>query len=315
MESNRNQQSPSQVDKVRDIFNEMADEYDNLNDLWYRHTFAFIDKVLCEQFSLEGNSSSEKPVALDVGCGTGIQSLRLAQLGYKVIGVDIADELLIKAERKLKNAGYKDAEFHITNAESLPFSDSVADCINCCGPTLSFVPDWRKALAEVGRCLKPKGKFLLEVEGKWNPDMLWEIINALGFNFLGYDESLATSLGHLLPPWRIGHSINYSFRLESGETVSMPLRLFTPSELSRELKEWGLIEDRRWGLHVITNVFPSTVLHKPDPGKFTREVFRFLSSVEGRVNHVWPFNAFSCSMIVSAHRFEGDSRRGIYDYD
>ncbi|MEM1540778.1 MAG: methyltransferase domain-containing protein [Candidatus Bathyarchaeia archaeon] len=99
-----------QVEQVKIIFNQMVEEYDHLMDLWYSYTFGNIDKILLSEFritSVHGN----KPLALDVGCGTGIQSLRLATLGYKVIGIDIADKLLKLAKVKLSKAGYHDAEF------------------------------------------------------------------------------------------------------------------------------------------------------------------------------------------------------------
>lgn len=290
-----------QTEYVGQLFNEMAEEYDHLQDLWYRHTFGEIDKVLLSHFQ-SAKQLSAKSVALDVGCGTGIQSLRLASMGYKVIGIDIAADLVKIARKKHAEKGFLDAEFLVEDAQSLPFADASMDCINCCGPTLSFVPDWRKALLEMSRCLKPGGKLLLEVEGKWTFDMFWEIISALCFNFFGYDESLRKALGHLLPPWRTGHFLDYSFKLESGQSVTMPLRLFTPSELRRELSQVGLIQQKRWSLHVITNLVPSTILHRANPGKKLEVLFNFLASIERRVNGFWPFNSFGCSLLVISEK-------------
>jgi ubiquinone/menaquinone biosynthesis C-methylase UbiE len=291
----------TRTDHVRLIFNEMADEYDNLNDLWYRHTFGFIDNVISQEFIIQ-SGNNRKPVALDIGCGTGIQSLRLASMGYKVIGIDIADNLLEIARKKLATAGYTDAEFHNINAESLPFEDSIADCVNCCGPTLSFVQRWDVALREMSRCLKPGGKLCIEVEGKWNFDIFWEVVNALAFNLFKYDEPLSKALSHLLPPWNVGHYIDYSFKLESGESVTMPLKLFAASELKSQLRRVGIIQDKRWGLHVITNLIPSTVLHEANPSKEIRTLFKFLASIESRLNAFWPFNAFGCSLLVVGHK-------------
>jgi len=290
-----------QVEQVKIIFNQMVEEYDHLRDLWYSYTFGNIDKILLSEFritSVHGN----KPLALDIGCGTGIQSLRLATLGYKVIGIDIADKLLKLAKVKLSKAGYHDAEFIIGDAQFLPFEDEIASAINCCGPTLSFIPNWRKALSEIARCLKPGGKLLLEVEGKWNLDLFWEIINALMFNLFKYDEPLTSAISHLLPPWDIGHTITYSFKTESGESILMPLKLFATKELKRELEKVGLIIDKQWGLHVLTNLIPSTILHESNYGKLRKRVFNALAYIEQHVNMVWPFNAFGCSLLVLAHK-------------
>jgi len=296
----------NQVENVALIFNEMVGEYDNLCDLWYRYTFGSIDEVLLSNFPLLRNANP-KPIALDIGCGTGIQSLRL--MGYKVIGVDIADELLKVARKKLLKAGYIDAEFYNIDAQSLPFSDNIADCVNCCGPTLSFIPDWRKALSEMARCLKLGGKLLLEVEGKWNFDLFWEIVNGFGCNFLEYDEPLFTALSHLLPPWDKGHIINYSFKLESGQTVPMRLKLFSAKELTRELQKVGLIIEKRWGLHVLTNLIPSTILHKPNPSRPLQKLFNRLASIEKRFNRFWPFSSFGCSLLVLACKVEQKTKQ------
>jgi hypothetical protein len=162
----------------------------------------------------------------------------------------------------------------------------------------------------MARCLKPGGRFLLEIEGKWNLDLFWEIVNALGCNFLDYDEPLSEALSHLLPPWNIGHVIDYSFKLQSGESVTFPLKLFSAPELRRELQSVGLIQDRLWALHVLTNLLPSTILHKSDPGQILKRTFGTLAWFEMRVNHSWPFNSFGCSLLVLAHKqLTPDSQR------
>jgi ubiquinone/menaquinone biosynthesis C-methylase UbiE len=287
--------------RIREVFNQMVDEYDHLSDLWCQYTFNSVDSVLLEEFK-PPKGLTHRPVALDVGCGTGIQSLRLASMGYEVIGVDLADALVASAKNKLAKAGYHDTEFSIADAQHLPLGDSVADCVNCCGPTLSFIPDWRGALREIARCLRPGGKALFEVEGKWNLDLFWEILNALAFNFLGYNEPLPTALRHLRPPWNMGHSIEYEFPLESGESVQMPLRLFAASEFDRELAGMGLVPVKKWGLHVITNLIPSTILHNPNPSRLLSIIFKRLSSMERRINHMWPFTALGCSLLVVARK-------------
>jgi len=284
---------------VAKIFDEMVHEYDDLLDLWYSYTFGSIDKVLLREFS-NPLSTDSKSLALDVGCGTGIQSVRLAQLGYRVVGVDIAKDLLTAAHTKLMKS--EDADFIIADAQRLPFRDSIAECVNCCGPTLSFVPDWQLGLFEMSRCMKPGARIIMEVEGRWNFDLFWELINGIGHNFLQYDEPLTTAIRHLLPPWNVGYPIQYSFKLESGQIVEMPLRLFTPSELKKELAKVGLIEEKRWGLHVLTNLIPSTILGEASSSGRVRMVFRFLASVEKHLNCYRPFNSFGCSLLVIARK-------------
>ncbi|MDR2835506.1 MAG: class I SAM-dependent methyltransferase [Bacteroidales bacterium] len=291
-----------QTEKVKQIFNEMSDEYDNLNDLYYSYTFSQIDKTLINYFQID-DTQSNKPLALDVGCGTGIQSLRLAKLGYKVIGIDISENLVNIAKQKLKNSGIDDAEFYLINAESIPFEDNFFDVVNCCGPTLPFIEKWQQTLSEISRVLKPNGKFLLEVEGKWNFDIFWEVFNSIFFNILGYDESLKETLKHF-KNIRKGHHIDYSFKLESGETVSMPLRLYTASEIRKNLYANNFIIKKRFGLHSITNIFPSTILHNANPNKFVKICFKILSSIEKKINSIYPFRSFACSLLIYSQKIK-----------
>jgi SAM-dependent methyltransferase len=277
----------------------MVSEYDDLFDLWYSYTLGSIDKVLLREFC-NPVSTDSKPLALDVGCGTGIQSVRLAQLGYRVVGVDVAKDLLRVAHRKLMKSD--DADFIVADAQRLPLRDSLAECVNCCGPTLSFVPDWQLGLFEMSRCMKPNSRLIMEVEGKWNFDMFWEIINGIGHDFLNYDESFAEALSHLSPPWDVGYTIQYAFELESGEKIEMPLKLFTASELRKELLRVGLTEEKRWGMHSITNLIPSTILGKANPSRRMRTIFRALASIEKHLNGFWPFNSFACSLLVIARK-------------
>ena len=58
--------------------------------------------ILCKLFDLYGDGCISS--VLDLGCGTGNHALRLADLGYRVTGVDQSEEMLdiarVKAEKK-----------------------------------------------------------------------------------------------------------------------------------------------------------------------------------------------------------------------
>jgi ubiquinone/menaquinone biosynthesis C-methylase UbiE len=93
---------------------------------------------------------------LEVGCGTGVLTRRLAELPAigSVIGVDTAPLLLDKA-RELAS-GLTNVEFHEADARSLSFEDEMFDVV-VFDSTLSHVPGPERAIAEAFRVLRPSG--------------------------------------------------------------------------------------------------------------------------------------------------------------
>lgn len=65
----------------------------------------------------------------------------------------------------------------------------VVDHVNCCGSVLSLIDNSESALTEIQRILKPRGTLFIEVESRWNFDMLWILFNRLLGNKLNYYNS------------------------------------------------------------------------------------------------------------------------------
>lgn len=57
---------------------------------------------------------------LDVGCGTGVLSLLLSEIGHKVTGIDLSDGMLGRAKEKADDQSLR-AEFRLDDAENLSF--------------------------------------------------------------------------------------------------------------------------------------------------------------------------------------------------
>ena len=50
---------------------------------------------------------TKNQILLDVGCGTGRASIPFAQNGVKVIGLDISEQMVVRAKNKSKKMGLK----------------------------------------------------------------------------------------------------------------------------------------------------------------------------------------------------------------
>jgi SAM-dependent methyltransferase len=91
---------------------------------------------------------------LDVGCGEGRFCRKLYDLGAHTVGLDPTVGLL-----ELARARHPEGEYVEGVAESLPFEDSSFDIV-VSYVTLLDMPDYRRAIAEMVRVLRPGGKLI-----------------------------------------------------------------------------------------------------------------------------------------------------------
>ena len=102
---------------------------------------------------------------LDIGCGGGATLKRLLKRSNdaQVYGIDISQESVAKA-RKV-NAKVLDKQVFVSqgSAEKLPYGDQMFDLVTAV-ETVYFWPNLPDCLQEVGRVLKPGGKFAILVE-------------------------------------------------------------------------------------------------------------------------------------------------------
>lgn len=92
---------------------------------------------------------------LDVGCGAGFLSNRLAKEGFEVTGVDLSTESLEVASRYDSTGTVR---YEKANAYELPFFEKSFDVVTCMD-FLEHVDNPQKVIAECARVLRPGGIF------------------------------------------------------------------------------------------------------------------------------------------------------------
>lgn len=136
------------------LFDQVAATYDQ----WFETPFGrFIDQ-LERELLLRMAAPEPGESALDLGCGTGMQTLALARLGLHVTGIDISPEMLARARaRQIPGAVLVEGD-----AAALPFADERFDLVISV-TAMEFMPDPARAAREAMRVLRPGGRLVLGV--------------------------------------------------------------------------------------------------------------------------------------------------------
>ncbi len=312
------------MQNVATIFNAQEEYYDRVNDLWYSWHFSRLHAIIAEHIIKNHHPGK----VIDIGSGTGFQSLLYAASGSEVIGIDIAEKLIEKARIKARikakhlnldqlklfpahfdyvnrynrfidvivqrsrgNKPFKEPVFKIANVLNLPFDPNEFDHVNCCGSVLNFVPDYEQAIYEMGRVLKPNGTFVIDLDMRLNPDIFWFFIDSLLKGKLGINKDFWQGLKLLISPPKQNVQIDFPFGDED-DPINMDMNLFTKHSVIQSLRNNNLKVERSWSIHSLTNIIPSVYLDNVNPSPNLCRFFKILSKLEERF-HFFP----GCSQV------------------
>lgn len=106
---------------------------------------------------------------LEIGIGTGRIGLPLVERGVDLTGVDLSTEMLSVLREKATDP----IPLAVADATVLPFpSDAFGGALAC--HVLHLIPNWRDAVAELARVVRPGGIVLIDLGGWGGGD--WEVI-------------------------------------------------------------------------------------------------------------------------------------------
>ncbi|MCU0772616.1 MAG: ubiquinone/menaquinone biosynthesis methyltransferase [Verrucomicrobia bacterium] len=182
--------------RVGELFGLIASRYDQLNDI---QTLGLHRRWKRRLVSLAALKPGER--ALDVCCGTGDITRRLAESGADVTGLDFSPEMLAVARRRCGLTA--SLRFVQGDAMRLPFGDGEFAAVTV-GYGLRNLVDWRTGLSEMVRVAAPGGRILVLEFGK--PANRW----LCGLYFL-YLRLMVPVLGLLF----CGNAAAYAYILDS----------------------------------------------------------------------------------------------------
>jgi len=152
---------------------------------------AFHKRVLDELLvrELERDSS-----VLEMGCGTGRLLAHLLKYDLRLSGADMSPGMLDVARRRL--GGHADRiALHESLANELPFPDASLDAVYSI-LVINLIPDYSKAVREVGRVIKPGGIFVFNVPNLYSVYILGGMYVNLRGKTVGANDA-----GHRYSHW------------------------------------------------------------------------------------------------------------------
>ena len=136
----------------------LAASYDGLTyDIPYDDVLQFMQKIL--------NQAGLQPeTVVDLACGTGSLSVRLAKAGYRVYGVDLSEDMLTVAMNKAMELEENIPFFVCQNMCELTLPEQV-DWVVCMLDSVNYLADpadCAEMIRRVAENLKPGGMFIFD---------------------------------------------------------------------------------------------------------------------------------------------------------
>jgi ubiquinone/menaquinone biosynthesis C-methylase UbiE len=216
---------------------------------------------------------------VDLGCGTGKQTVMLAPHADEVVAVDISATSLDQASARCHHASVGNVRFLEESIVSLSLAPGSVDGIVSYGDVISHVHDaYRQVFRECARILRPGGFLAFEIDGKWELDML------LHNSEERRRARAARGVGHL----RVWHEI--------------PCKTFTDRELRTDLAAAGLRIASVRGVNILHCLLPESVLMglPRDVAPGWRAVSTVLQRIDGMVARIpWGYRLASTRLVVA----------------
>jgi ubiquinone/menaquinone biosynthesis C-methylase UbiE len=177
----------SETERVLRFYEKDAHKYDREMNFFDRVLFAGGREWVCGQATGE---------VLEIAIGTG-RNLPHYPSDVRLTGVELSPAMLDVARARARGLG-RDVDLRVGDAQALDFADESFDTVVC---TLSLctIPDEPAAIGEVGRVLRPGGRFLFleHVRSPLAPVRLGQrLLNPLAVRFQA-DHLLREPLEHL----------------------------------------------------------------------------------------------------------------------
>lgn len=137
----------------------------------YDRKHSFVSKLGADLVELLSPKSGE--CILDLGCGTGHLTNKIASQGAQVIGVDSASTMIEQARKN-----YPQLDFAVEDARNLSYTEQFDAVFS--NAVLHWIQEAEDVVVGISRGLKPGGRFVAEFGGRGNVQaIITAIYNAI----------------------------------------------------------------------------------------------------------------------------------------
>ncbi|MCS6995397.1 MAG: methyltransferase domain-containing protein [Casimicrobiaceae bacterium] len=139
---------------------------------------------------------------LEIGVGTGLLLPRYPK-STQVVGIDISDEMLAIARRRVERAGLTNVDLRAGDCEHMNFADGEFDCV-VIPYVLSVTPDPARLVHEAIRVCAPEGRII--VANHFNGSKAWALLERLYAPLaakIGFRSDFSYEEHILAHPWTV----------------------------------------------------------------------------------------------------------------
>lgn len=170
---------------------------------------------------------------LDLGCGTGQLTAKIAESGAKVVGIDRSPAMIDQARKQFEHIDFQEADAHDFHFEQ-PFDAVFSNA------TLHWITNPEQVIGCISQSLRPGGRLVVEFGGKGNVQRLCEAAAT---------ASLAVSGKRISHPWYFPSIADFASVLQRFDIETTNAMLFdrpTPLEGEEGLRNWFRMFGPHW---------------------------------------------------------------------
>lgn len=240
---------------------------------WYKEDLAYIHDIGFSEWAIASapgildilkSYPLQNGLIVDLGCGSGLSAREFVNAGYRVLGIDISDEMLEIARQKVPEAEFRCESIFDAKLPSCLAITAISECLNYLFDVRNDRPIRFQLFQRIYNALMPGGVFIFDIAepGQVQPGSPTKSFTE-GENWTVLVEN------HEDPQQKILTRRIVTFR-KIGEYYRRDeeihrQRLYAPGEIANELKEIGFQVQisRSYGHYTLPKARSAGIAYKP----------------------------------------------------